>query len=194
MKKIIVRKIFPYDPTFDGKYSKYEGYALITTQELDPGIISEIYIKVDKSTKIYASYLNRSRQTASAIGNTSGITNIGILKDLAEIKFDLKKLLRIDEYDKYGSILVRQRFVEDFINDDLMEKRVEIKKRIDRILTTLETAEETKILLISHSFFMKIMEVYLNNKDLFTKPRILKDFFDTNKRTFDNGTGFDFYM
>ncbi|KXK09166.1 MAG: hypothetical protein UZ21_OP11001000224 [Microgenomates bacterium OLB22] len=51
------------------------------------------------------------------------------------------------------------------------------------------------ILVISHSFFMKLLEVYIRtDKMLYNRPQLLADHVDPLKKLYDFNTGFDFTL
>jgi len=188
MKKIYVRKILKYDPTFGGKLSKYKGYSLIGLQKIDPRIEKGKRLNFNKNVSlVFCSELKRGQETAKTYG-----FEFKILDLLNEIKFNLGDLLAEHEYSKFGSALVRKRFVEKFIKDELEEKRIAIKKRITNLLKLLRELPEGSYMLISHSFFMKILETYLKEDNLFEEPILVKKYFDINHKTFDFGKGFEF--
>ena len=191
MKKIVARKIFEYDPTFGGKYSRYYGYNLICSQKKSPRIIRPLLVgrPAKLSIPIYCSSLKRGKETALEFGIT-----IKPISELNEIKFSLKSLLTKAEFDKFGSNLVRKRFVEAFIKDELKEKRSEIKCRIDRIVKMLQDLSNGNYLLISHSFYTKVFEIYLKSPNLFDQPEIIRRYFNTTKKTYNFGEGFEFYL
>jgi len=195
MRKVFVRKVLEYDPTFSGKYSKYDGYTLIGLQKLDPGILKEKALSIPPriSSPVYFSSLRRAYETAL---NISRIKRVGFLplKELNEIKFDLRKLVEKREYDKYGSNLVRERFIEAFIEDKLMEKRISIRRRIENILVRVGRLPDGNYVLISHSFFMKVLEIFLKDGSLFSNPKILRRYFNPTRKTFDYGKGFEFIV
>jgi broad specificity phosphatase PhoE len=182
-----------YDPTFKGKYSKYEGYRLSGLQRVSPDIMKSYKVKFKRTfnNPIFCSTLKRGIEIASIIAKHQKL-KINKSKKLNEIKFDLKKLLSKREYEKYGSNLVRERFIQTFIDDRLIEKRGDIKKRIEKLIAVIKKLPAGNYLLISHSFYMKILQVYLEDQSLFEKPEVLKKYFDPNKKTFDFGKGFEF--
>lgn len=195
MKKIFVRKIFPYDPTFNGKYSKYDGYKLIALQKNSPNINKIINIEpIELNSLIFTSPLKRAEETAGSISKKLKLNSIVIVKELSEVLFDLQNLVSKDEYEKFGSALVRKRFIEAFISDELEESRGKLEKRIKKLLKKIERLPDGNYLLISHSFFMKILQVYLKENKLFLEPEILRKEFNYRKKTFDFGKGFDFQM
>jgi hypothetical protein len=62
----------------------------------------------------------------------------------------------------------------------LIETRTQIKKRIN----ILEKLNKNS-LFISHSFFMKIIQIYNLDNNLFNNPEILKNTFNIEKKTFE---------
>lgn len=188
MKSILIIKTFSYDPTFGGLYSKYHGYDLITSQKKSPTIICDntygLYTQLSKP--IYSSTLQRGQDTARLFGK-----NVKLIKELNEIKFYLKNLLSEEEYNIYGSNLVRERFIESFISDSLITKRVDIKKEIDNLLYLFQKLPDGTHLAISHSFKMKIMEIYIHHKNLFNNPTIIRNYFNTHKKTYNFGEGYN---
>jgi broad specificity phosphatase PhoE len=189
MKKIVVRKIFSYDPTFAGKYSKYVGYALIAKKKLDPSIEDGEAFKKNFDT-VFCSSLKRGIQSAKRYSNTK----IEKLSLLDEISFDLTQLLSKEEYKRFGSNLVRQRFVEAFVTDNLDESRKSLKSRIKILIKKLEELPEGDYLLVSHSFFMKIVEVFLKEDSLFDNPDLVRKHFNTDNKTYEFGSGFEFKL
>lgn len=193
MKNIFVRKIFKYDPTVNGKYSRYDGYRLMGLRKLDPEIIRlKRTISGIQVEKIYCSGLRRGKETAKLLKKHFGVEKVNILPKLNEIVFDLEDLLTKDEYQQYGSDLMRKRFIESFAKDCLVEKRKQIKRRMDELIIAVGIQKEENILLVSHSFFMKILQVYLKDGELFDKPKKLEKFFNMNQKTFEFGEGFEF--
>lgn len=192
MTNIYFKKILKYDPTFGDTYTKFDGYQIISTQEFDPDIekIQEKEIKIPENLlfPVFTSSLKRGIQSAQRYFDKEYIT---ALDELKEIKFDLQSLLTKDEYEKYGSNLVRERFVEGFIKDSLLEKRHDIKKRIIYMENLFSDLIDGSYLVISHSFFMKIFQIYSKNKNLFEKPELLIGLFDIKTKTFDFGDGFE---
>ncbi len=194
--KVIMRKIFAYDPTFKGKYSRYEGYCRSTLQQESPDINEEKYSiePLVFDGPIFSSSLKRGYQSAEAFREHYKDKKIVKTELLNEIKFDLKKLVSEKEFEQEGSKLVRKRFIEAFIKDDLSEKRSEIQKRMDDFMKIFSNREGATVLAISHSFFMKILEIYLKDKKLFENPEILLKEFDPMQKTYGFGTGFEFVL
>ena len=186
MKRIKVRKTLGYDPTCGGRFSRYEGYDRIALGLEDPGILAGQKKLVTGDVRVLCSPRKRARD--SVMGGKVETTHL-----LDEVMFDLSELVGEEEYVRCGSNLVRRRFVKAFENDELGEKRVEVKTRMERLLRRLKK-EPGEVLLVSHSFFMKILEIYLSHKKLFERPKILREYFNTDKKTYNFGEGFDFEL
>jgi len=147
-----------------------------------------------KPVCIFCSDLKRGKETADELAMKLDVSEVVPLDLLREVKFDIKKLLTREEFEKEGSNLVRQRFVSAFIDDDLEESRKEIKLRIDQFLSMVKDLSDGTYLVIGHSFFMKILETYRREPDLFEKPGKLIDYLDPTKRTYGHGEGFDLVL
>lgn len=201
-KKILILKTGEYNPVFNG-LSKYESLNLITTYQYSPGIISPEKVGADlnKNTLlgikiIVHSSLRRARETARVIKNLlEERPQVLTSNYLSEVKFSLKDLLTQNEYENEKSNLVRQRFIEGFIKNTLLETREEIFIRIKNLgqfLKKLEAGSNAKIICVSHSFFMKILQIYLIDDRLFDSPEILAKHFNPSQRTFEFCQGFEF--
>lgn len=200
-KKIYILKTGPYNPEIKG-LSKYESYDLITTQKYSPGISDRDYVKEHTDRRriknvevILCSELKRTRKTAGVIKGIINDQTIRMVPThlLNEVKFSMKVLVTEEEYKTHGSNIVRERFIEHFIADTLLESRKEIFERIQNLMELLnDRYRGKKVLCVSHSFFMKILSVYLKDKKLFEDPRVLKKYLDPKKRTFGFCEGFEF--
>lgn len=195
MKKIQFRKVLKYDPTIEGTYTLYQGYSKSVKHETDPEIISIQHTKLKyKPDCILSSPLLRARKTAEVFATEYGISEIILHNDLIEIPFNLNKLVSETEFIQKGSTWVRKRFIESFISNSLEEKHASINKRIDNVLTMLYHSSESRFLLISHSFYMKIFEAYLEYPELFKNPELIRNKFDFKRKTYSFGEGFIFQL
>jgi hypothetical protein len=197
MKNFYARKIFPYDPTYGGKYSKYNGYCLSASNKTDPHIIGKADIKIERRDNLHilSSPLQRAKDTAEALAEELHIADIAYLAELSEIPFDMKQMLSNDEYERFGSNLVRERFIEAFFSDTLSEKRNTLQKRIKKLIANLSRLPNGNYVIVSHSFFLKLVQIYLTVGDLiFEQPKLVEEYIDPTEKTFDNGKGFDFSL
>jgi len=190
MKKIVMRKTAKYDPLIPG-FSRYGSYDLITRQKYQPGIVREDKMAEGIYDGIFASDMRRGVETAGLYHSAKPAL---LLPDLREVKFSLKDLLTEEEYDSGGSNLVRQRFAERFMDDRLSENRRSIRERILALLKRLTRLQGGTYLGISHSFFMKILDIYVKDGDLFKHPTLLAKYFNTQKKTYNFQEGFEFEL
>lgn len=214
MREAYILKTAKYDPIKEN-LSKYECLDLVACREYSPPIIAtpeEVALAVDKEAVknadfIFHSPFLRTRQTAEAIKQVLSPNAVLVETPfLAEVHFSLKDLVSQEEYEEKGSNLVRQRFIERFISNDnltmeqfsneTMESSRSIQKRINDFLAELlnDKYQNKKLIAISHSFFMKVLEIYLEEPTLFENPALLAKHFDWQKRTFEFCQGFSFEL
>lgn len=196
MTKIIVRKIFRYDPSFEETMSRYQGYCLIAKNEVDPPIVKEaVDINFHKvALPIFHSPAKRGLETAQKISQILGTGRLVALNGLKEVCFSLEEMMSEKEFGQAGSNLVRQIFCDFFIADRLLETRLSIKKRLDKLLDYFRKLPEGEYLVISHSFLMKLLQIYLKENSLFDKPELIIKYFDCQNKTFQFGEGFEFEL
>lgn len=201
IKSIRICKMGVYDPILEN-LDKFGSYDLITTKKYSPPVLSEPTILkfnqylsdsyIDDLQGLFCSPQIRSIQTASLLTKIYNLNiKYDVIPEIDEITFSLKDLLSINEYTIKGSNLVRERFVNAFIQDTLIESRSEIKNRLDKFISHTRTLPIGKYLYFSHSFFMKLLQIYTFYPDLFDKPDIILNQFDYSKKTFDNVDGFN---
>ena len=182
--KIYFRKTFKYNPCHSG-LSKYESYEAVTRQQYSPGITNfDSGERFDLRT--FCSSLTRGQQTAERISTVQIVK----LDQLREIEFSLHNLVSKEEFESNGSSLVRERFIKSFVDDTLLEKRAEIKKRIDEVIEILLKDKNDK-LVISHSFTMKMFEAYFKRAlDIFENPILISEVIFPDTETYGFGGGF----
>jgi len=114
------------------------------------------------------------------------------MNELAEILFDIKKLCTRKEWQKEKSNIIRRRFKEFFINDQLPIKRVEIFNEIKRVLNNcLSRSEFFDITIISHSFRLKLIEIFIETKgEIVETPVLIHKYILDDKKTYEFGEGF----
>jgi broad specificity phosphatase PhoE len=185
-------KIGKYDPTIEGRVSKYEGYCLSTEEKHDPPLTYDAYKDfVDRSPysgPILSSTLRRGMQTADILPKIPGTTVIP-LAALREIPFSLLEMVTREEFEdrEGGSRLVRIRFVEKFVENKLLQSRAQIEDNLEQLLSTLSKVEGENVVIISHSFFLKVLEAYVTGFDIFKNPEVLAQFISPNTKTFPFG-------
>jgi len=198
--KVIVRKIGKYDPIILG-LGKYKNLARLTIYQSDPGLVADeperlrrLFGNLGKVDLVMASDFKRAKETG-AIAADLVKAPLKLDERLREIKFKMENLLTGEKYGELGSDLVRKRFIDAFIADSLIEKREEIQTRMESILNDLFQKGLNSVLLVSHSFLMKLMNIYhCQSVNIFSDPKLLKEHFDPDKKTFEFGEGFEFCL
>jgi len=172
MKKIHLIKPLRYIPRSSKTQSLYDGFHQVALRLYDPDLLVH-RDPTQKSTQIaLCSTSLRAIQTAKSSGEVK-LRNTELLN---EITFDLTKLLSKKEYGLFGSTLVRDRFIEAFISDSLIESRDDIKFRITELITLIKELDQEVVNCYSHSFFMKVTEAYISSDcSLFENPIILRN-------------------
>lgn len=183
--KIYFRKTFKYDPCHSG-LPKYESYEAVTRQIYSPEIIPPMTHE-SFNLPTFCSSLTRCVQTAKII--SSG--KITELDELREIKFSLHDMVSKEEFERYGSSLVRERFIRGFMNDSLLERKESMRKRVCKAIKLISQDNNDK-LVVSHSFTMKIFEAYLKEGlDIFKNPDLISKVIFPETETYGFGKGFE---
>lgn len=100
------------------------------------------------------------------------------LPELHEINFSLHDLVTEEEFESQGLPLLRDRLYEAILADKLSENASEIYERIRVIFNKVKKVGEHDSILITHNFFMRILEAYLTKtKD--DKELLLNDILQT---------------
>lgn len=187
-KLIYFHKSLRYDPTLGGLYSLYAGYVKSTQSVIDPPLKTQESALGTEQLKIcFSSSTLRTQQTALLEFKSAKHYR---LADLDEVSFDLSKLVSEHEFKIHGSKIVRKRFIDNFVNDTLTEKRTQIFRRIDKLFKELVKIDDD-VACISHSFFMKILEADIKSgHKIRTKPDLLRNYLLVDKHTYPYGTGF----
>ncbi len=195
---IEVVKIGRYDPTLNGRYSRYEGYALSASNKTDPSLTPEA--RQDLHTKrsklkgqvIFHSPRLRAIETAAILAGSAPNKPQREEPSLTEIPFNMRHLVTQQEYESAGSNLVRERFVDAFVDDALLETRMSILQRAQYLLGMLAGLEYDVVTLVSHSFFMKVLEATVQGLPLEKDPEILRTLINPTQKTYPFGEGFTF--
>lgn len=190
---IILMKTGPYDPHIANQ-TKYASVVALGRQEsgppLDPAKMEGCFGTLDPSLlmtvdTVCCSDLLRTKQTAEQLkaqGLIDGNIPVTYTDLLREIRFDIATFCSETEYALKGSDAVRAGFIKAFIADSLMETRQEIRQRCDELLGIIEQNKGRNVLVISHTFFLKVFSIYLERRDLFETPQIITQYIEPQKR------------
>lgn len=185
---IYLMKVGPYKPFLE--YRGFNDLCNLALQLYDPGIYKDQIEKfMDKEIiekkidMIFCSNLRRGIETAQFIKNKNASDpKIKIEMFLNEILFDLNRMCTPNQYSSFKSKLIRKKFIEYFIEDKLPERLFIIKYKFDQLIHLLNINKHKNILVISHTFFLKLFLIYFNHQDLFENPEIIKKYINPKKK------------
>src|SRR5258708_2194845 len=98
-----------------------------------------------------------------------------------------------DFYDANGKPYVDTAlmlFVRNFIANQLIEKYGHCMTRIQSLFDYLESLPDTTIAIVSHGFFLKVIESYCKNPHIAKDPTSLLSCFSGEKQTYGFCDGF----
>jgi len=105
---------------------------------------------------------------------------------LDEIAFHLKDVCSEEEYNKYGSNIVRLKFLELFINKDSVDFRRSVEKQCTSLQREILNSKGFNVLLVSHTFFIKVFLICRKELNLFNTPIIIKEYINPSKRIMEH--------
>lgn len=160
----------------------YEVLADLSSGNLDPGIALEsrklffeaagAVVPLDAINAIY--YNNSGKQSRRSKESAELIQ--GIIKetcarsvplignpDVKEVDFDLPKILPKEEFEKHGMPAIRTALYKAEIEGRMVESIADMYGRIEHIFKLMKPHESKgeTVLIVSHDFFMRVMEAYL---------------------------------
>lgn len=146
-------------------------------------------IPIDELDIIYVSPSRRCKETAKFIGdyiekNNNKKVSIIISSEIKEVEFDLYRI--------YGE---KKEFNYETLNDDVFEAMISgvggdpvkiVQSSVNKFMDKIEKNKNKKILVISHDFIMRVMEIYIKISN--TKKEItFTDLKNTQRNDYLNG-------
>lgn len=174
MKQIQFIRSAPYAYNLPS-HDLYTSYNMVCSGLLNPDVdiskISKQLHSMARNSVVFASNVPRARTTARALNPRYTTIN-----DLHEIDYSMEQLMSAKEFASYDPVYAttkaRQLFFPKLFEDQLFEKRKELRKRVIRVLELLSD-ETAPIMVVSHGFFIKFVEVVVR------EPRAMR-----NKKAF----------
>jgi len=165
----------------------FEYLSALTMQKIDPPSISNTYIQTNAKT-VFHSPLKRVIDTLELKRGVKYIRT----DELSEILFDIGQLCTRQEWQEKKSDIIRQRFKEFFIKDRLPVKRIQIFDEIRGVLNDcLSQPKSFNVAVISHSFRLKLIEIFIDTKGRITNdPALIHKYISDNQKTYEFGGGF----
>ncbi len=139
--------------------------------------------------KVYSSPAKRARQTAELI-----TLDYEVLPELAEIKFTMEEIMSKQQFLSLSEVSrvndLRRAFFERLIASELSESFAEVLARVDRLIELIRQDTPSAAYICSHSFFMKVAEIYLQYPEVRHKPSSLFDYYDPAELAYNFAGGF----
>lgn len=197
MTKIFVLRSAPYDYLIKGK-TLYESFDLVAQGKFSPKVNNEVGKQLLAPTFkqrspndifVICSRRKRSIETAQIITKKIRATNL-----LVEVDYKMGDF--ISQTSFYGTRSkpnvdkARRSFVNALVQDRLQEKYNSVLNRIEKIFEVISSTDKKYIVLISHGFFMKIIEAYIKDPEIKYNPKKLLKYFSGRTETFHFCEGF----
>ncbi len=177
-----IRKILTYDVYANTVgAARYQHVVKLLNQSIDPDTLLTDSLDCGKQA-VLTSPLKRAVQ---CIKRDSALS-ITASPQLTEIAFPLQEYCTENDFLEYGSVAVRKAFVQAFIEDKLCVPHKQLKKELEDILILRGQAKPP--LCISHTFRMKLLEIYASiGDDLFRNPSLLGTYVSPEKHLYEFG-------
>lgn len=188
MKQVFFRKTTEYDLKYDDN-NRFLYLISLGLQKVDPAPL-HVFHNLQKVDLIFCSNLSRAKDSLPLC-----LKNIFLYKELKEVIFNIEDFCSEKEFYKLGSYIIRKKFKEYFIKDKLPISREKIFIEIEKVLQDLCNTSAKSILVISHSFRLKVFEAYIKtNGEIKKKPYLINKFITNKEKTYNFEEGFDHYF
>lgn len=204
MNKIIFLTSGPINYQFDGinLYESIVGTSLgLRYPNLRVGaelMIKEMVKKMKKKglvlrgAKIFSASSPQTIETARLVGKELFLPT-KVDRCLETIKFDFRQIMSEEEFLRLGNKafdIARPRFLKMFFQNQALEEKESVKKRIDSFLKKSLCAKET-VIVVSHSFLLAIIKAYLRKgEQIFSDSILLEKCFCPQEKPFGFLEGF----
>lgn len=179
-------KILEYDTKPKDK-DTFGYLCAVASQEIDPPTLKPKSLRLDTPV-VFHSPLRRAVECLAMREDMRYIS----ISSLKEIPFDMRSMCREEEWLAGKSSLVRRKFKEHFVENQLMMERDDIFEEIRKLLTQLYLfARTSEVSVVSHSFRMKVIEAFIGTMGRIEKePTLIHEYIHDDRRTFGFGEGF----
>lgn len=195
MKKIYFLRSAPYKYAIKGE-DLYDSFNEVAKKTHNPKLSSYAknylltHVPDDAvvNSLVFYSPNFRSKHTAKLIS-----PNIKKLPSLLEIGYQMEDFISKEEFFKDNTPnvkLARMLFVNALVTNRLQEKYNSVLERIRDALDRCSKTQQTKIVVISHGFFLKVIEAFIRDPKIVRDPSRLIHYFDGTAETFKFCEGF----
>ncbi len=170
---MLIQKILAYDVYNNTTGTeRYQHVIALLNQSIDP-----ISLHPDTLDCNQQAVLTSPRKRALTCINKNSALSVTTYSELNEIAFSLQDFCTENDFLENGSTAVRAAFAHAFMEDKLSISHKQLQTELINILAL--SKEAVPPLCVSHTFRMKLLEIYKKIGDeLFSDPRIIKEHID----------------
>lgn len=187
----------------------YDSFDLVSQGKREARLVDEakkiikennFNFNIKKINKIYTATSGQTLETAKIINkvflnNKAKIFPTDLLNG---INFSMKQLISKEVFEKkdYSKTIIqaRQVFVNNFFENKLTESKISLAKRIENFLEIIKKSKEDKMLCVGHSFYLKLLNIYLEDKNIFNNKNLLIKKFNPEKKPYNFLDGFKYII
>lgn len=187
MQIIKVIRSLPYSYQVQG-LDLYDSFDVVATRKIDPKILQPTECQVeclrnaaDSAEVVYASDTRRAHGTASFLRKQVITTKL-----LREVKYSMDDFLDKNSFYEMecNVAYARKKFFRGYADNRLRETHAQVVQRIEQLFAILEQDNIENIVLVSHGFFIKLIEAYVRLPDFRTDPKKLFTMYDGDRPTY----------
>lgn len=177
-----IKKILAYDVYEQTSgTARYEHVIKLLNQSVDPVTLQPNSIDCGQQNV----FTSPRKRAISCIKKDSA-SSISVSLELNEIAFPFHEFCTEENFLKSGSTAVREAFVQAFTEDKLATPHKQLQIELDNVILLSNQPEPP--LCISHTFRMKLLEIYANiGESLFENPMIIQEHIDPNEHLYEFG-------
>lgn len=135
----------------------------VDTSKINVGISTNDYL-LKKYDVLYLSESQRTSDTAAELSKTISLPPEIKLHELNEIVFDPSKLVTKKEYEKDKLAAIRKRLFVALANNSNIETGEVVLQRIQKLGKILKKTQADTVLVITHGFFMRYLDIFYRQK------------------------------
>ncbi|MFA5584143.1 MAG: phosphoglycerate mutase family protein [Bacteriovoracaceae bacterium] len=136
---------------------------LVDLSKINIGLSTKDYL-LKKYDVLYVSESQRTSDTAFELSKMISLPPKIKLQELNEIVFDPSKLVTEKEYEKEKLTVIRRRLLEALANNSNIETGDKVLQRIKKLGKILKKNQADAILVITHGFFMRYLDIFYRQK------------------------------
>ena len=187
MQNITIIRSLPYKYEVEG-LDLYDSFDAVATRKIDPEILLPTVSQIESLKKItdstdvvYISDTRRARETAGFLPKPIIETKL-----LREVGYSMDDFLDKNSFYEMDCNVnyARKKFFAAYADNRLNETHHGVVRRIEQVFATFEHNDKENIVLISHGFFIKLIEAYVRLPEFRTDPKKLFTIYDGGYPTY----------